>query len=62
MNKFAQSLILALVFAAPLAIAAPAVHAQTPVAVRHTRVKSVKTTHHKYVRHHRRHATVKAHK
>jgi hypothetical protein len=68
MNKFSKILLLAIVFAAP--IAAPAVQANTiapantkTFAAKPTGVKSVKVTHHQHsLRHHHHHTQQKANK
>ncbi|MBD2515742.1 hypothetical protein H6G93_12105 [Nostoc sp. FACHB-973] len=51
MNNFAKALVLALIFAAPVAISVPAVQAGT---IHHTNIKAAKV-HHKYYKHHKHH-------
>ncbi|WP_392531319.1 hypothetical protein [Nostoc sp. C117] len=52
MNNFAKALVLALMFAAPVAISVPAVQAAT---THKAHVKSGKIHHTKHTRHHKRH-------
>ncbi|MDF5709247.1 MAG: hypothetical protein PUP90_16675 [Nostoc sp. S4] len=58
MNNFAKALVLALIFAAPVAISVPAVQAET---VRHPQVKTTKV-HHKHYKHRKHHLVKKVHK
>ncbi|MBD2613088.1 MULTISPECIES: hypothetical protein [Nostoc] len=58
MNNFAKALVLALIFATPVAISAPAVQAGT---IHPTKIKTVKV-HQKHYKHHKHHPVHKAHK
>ncbi|MFN6561044.1 MAG: hypothetical protein RMY28_014820 [Nostoc sp. ChiSLP01] len=58
MNNFAKAFVLALIFAAPVAISAPAVQAGT---IHSTKIKTAKV-HQKYYKHHKHHLVHKAHK
>ncbi|MDZ8025185.1 MAG: hypothetical protein RMY36_011465 [Nostoc sp. SerVER01] len=58
MHNFAKALVLALIFAAPVAISVPAVQAGT---IHHTKIKTAKV-HQKYYKHHKHHLVHKAHK
>ncbi|MBW4674637.1 MAG: hypothetical protein KME52_11595 [Desmonostoc geniculatum HA4340-LM1] len=51
MNSFAKALVLALIFAAPVAISVPAVQAVT---IHHSKIKAAKI-HHKHYKHHKHH-------
>ncbi|MEH2071384.1 MAG: hypothetical protein V7K47_25075 [Nostoc sp.] len=58
MNNFVKVLVLALTFAAPVAISVPTVQAET---VHHPQVKTTKV-HHKHYKHHKHHSVKKVHK
>ncbi|MDZ8185232.1 MAG: hypothetical protein RMX96_10310 [Nostoc sp. ChiSLP02] len=58
MNNLTKAFILALIFAAPVAISVPAVQAET---ISHPKTKTTKL-HHKHYKHHKHHLANKAHK